>query len=173
MFVLSLCCFHTTDTCAPLTISVNNNHHCRPLQQENQGREKKGIKERMTYCLDDRASVIASKETCLFVSTLTLPNCALSRIDTMPHHDSRQPMHTNPTSHTPPQPADQSEVAACLPCVAVWHRYHLALLLSVLPWAPSGLYAVGVRGVTVHLLYSRRFMSAPQRTGQRARERNA
>lgn len=88
------------------------------------------------------------------------------RIDTMPHHDSRQTAHTNLASHPPLQPTHQSRNGCLPPCVTAWHQhYHL-------PLAPGGPYAAGVRGVAVHLLYSCGFVSASRRTGRELRERN-
>lgn len=100
-----------------------------------------------------------------FVGTLSIPTCALSghiKYSTMTQ-DSRQ-LLIQPNIHL--QPTDESEVAACL-LVSL-----LGTSMSAAALAPRGLSAVGVKDVTVHLLYSCGFMCAPQRTGQRTPERN-
>lgn len=126
------------------------------------------IKEQMTYCLADRLSVRASKETYLFVSTLTLPTCALSeetQCSTMTQ--DRQCILIQPYIHLClPQTWIKWQPASLCCCMAP------VLLNPAAALASSGLYAVGVRGVTMHLFYSCGFMSASQRTGRRAHERN-
>lgn len=98
-----------------------------------------------------------------FVGTLSISTCALSghiKYPTMTQ-DSRQ-LLIQPNIHL--QPTDGSEVAACL-LVSLLGTGTAAAAL-----APSGLSAVGVKDVTVHLFYSCGFMCAPQRTGQRTPE---
>lgn len=104
--------FYATDT--PFNVlfvsTIATTSHCHLFRDGG----KKGIKEQMTYCLDDKSECYSIKGNLPFCSNAHSPHLCFVRIDTMPHHDSRRPLHTNPALCTPLQPTDESEVAACL-----------------------------------------------------------
>lgn len=97
--------FHTADAYAPVNISLNDHRHFPLPPSTTRG----GGGEPVTYCLDNTLTAIPSEETCLFVSTLTLPTCALSGQTSW---GSRRILIQ--TSHPRLQHTDQSEVAAGL-----------------------------------------------------------
>ncbi len=131
--------FHTTDAYAPFNISLDNHHHFPPPQHKIRRKGgKKRIKEPVTYCLDDRPSVIASKETCLFVSTLTLPTCALSGQTQCPAmtQDSRCIL-IQPFIHLcSPQTSQKWQPASLCRCMATSAAYLCSCLCCCGPWWP-------------------------------------
>lgn len=121
--------------------------------------------------LHDRLSVIESKESCLFVSALTLPTCALSGQTQCPTmtRDSPCILMRPRLPLCSPQSAPKWQPASLRCSVA---QVPLTSTPVCAARAPRGPLAAGVRGVSVRLLYSHGCMSASQRTGPRARERN-
>lgn len=69
-----------------------------------------------------------------------------------------------------PQTSQKWQPASLRCCMAPVPLSSAAVCAAV---APNGLYAIGVRGVTVHLLYSCGFMSVSQRTGRMRGIRNS